>query len=68
MALYVYRRNRFFFTTKFAKSSFLECTANEGPVRIQSHLCIPRNETVEPPYFQNRIIMFCLPIPTLIYL
>ncbi len=33
-----------------------------------SHLCIPRNETVKPPYFQNRIIMFCLPNPTLIYL
>jgi hypothetical protein len=32
------------------------------------HLYIPRNETVQPPYFQNRIIMFCLPIPTLIYL
>jgi hypothetical protein len=25
-----------------------------------SHLCIPRNETVQPPYFQNRIIMFSL--------
>ncbi len=33
-----------------------------------SHLCIPRNETVQPPYFQNRIIMLCLPVPTLIYL
>ncbi len=33
-----------------------------------SHLCIPRNATVQPRYFQNRIIMFCLPIPTLIYL
>jgi hypothetical protein len=33
-----------------------------------SHLCIPRNETVQPCYFQNRIIMFCLPIPTLINL
>ncbi len=33
-----------------------------------SHLCIPRNETLQPPYFQNRIIMVCLPIPTLIYL
>ncbi len=32
-----------------------------------SHLCIPRNETVQPRYFQNRIIMFFLPIPTLIY-
>jgi hypothetical protein len=28
-----------------------------------SHLCIPRNETVQPHYFQDRIIMFCLPIP-----
>ena len=27
-----------------------------------SHLCIPRNETVQPRYFQNRIIMLCLPI------
>ncbi len=33
-----------------------------------SHLCIPINETVQPLYFQNSIIMFCLPIPTLIYL
>ncbi len=33
-----------------------------------SHLSIPRNETVHPPNFQNKIIMFCLPIPTLIYL
>ncbi len=31
-----------------------------------SYLCIPRNESVQPPYFQNKIIMFCLPIPTLI--
>jgi hypothetical protein len=30
-----------------------------------SHLCIPRKETVQRPYFQNRIIMFCLPIPAL---
>jgi len=37
-------------------------TANEAP------LCIPRNETVQPLYFQSRIIMFCLPIPTLINL
>ncbi len=33
-----------------------------------SHLCIPRKETVQPPYFQSRIIMFCILIPTLIYL
>jgi hypothetical protein len=32
-----------------------------------SHLCIHKNVTLQPPYFQNRIIMFCLPIPTLIY-
>ncbi len=33
-----------------------------------SHFCIPRNETVQPPFFQNRIMMSCLPIPTFIYL
>ncbi len=27
-------------------------------------LCIPRNETAQPHYFQNRIIMFCLPVST----
>ncbi len=27
-----------------------------------SDLCIPRNETARPRYFQNRIIMFSLPI------
>jgi hypothetical protein len=32
-----------------------------------SDLCIPRNETVRPHYFQNRIIMFCLPISTFMY-
>ncbi len=31
-----------------------------------SHFFIPRNETMQPPYFQSRIIMFCFPIPTLI--
>ncbi len=30
--------------------------------------CIPRNETVRPHYFQNRIIMVCLPISTFMYL
>ncbi len=40
--------------------------ASENPIRMSdSHLCIPRNETVQPRYFQNRILMFCLPIPTL---
>ncbi len=33
-----------------------------------SHLSIPRNETVQPRYFHNRIIMSFLPIPTLIYI
>ncbi len=31
-------------------------------------LCIPRNEIVRPHYFQNRILMFCLPISTFMYL
>ncbi len=30
--------------------------------------CIPRNETVQPRCFQNRIIMFCFPISTFMYL
>ena len=33
-----------------------------------SHLFIPRNETVQPSYFQNGIILFCLPIHILICL
>ncbi len=33
-----------------------------------SDLCIPRNETALPRYFQNRIIMFCLPISTFMHL
>jgi hypothetical protein len=33
-----------------------------------SHLCIPGNENVWPPYYQNRIIMFFLPISTFRYL
>ncbi len=44
-------------------------TAKEGLVRIQykflgSNLCIPRNGTVLPRYFQTRVMMFCLPIST----
>ncbi len=43
--------------------------ADENPTEMSGfHLCIPRNETVQPSYFQNRIIMFCLPITTLVYL
>ncbi len=30
--------------------------------------CTPRNEIVRPRYFQNRIIMFCLPVFTFMYL
>ncbi len=33
-----------------------------------SYLCIPRNDTAWPSCFQNRIIMFCLPISTFMYL
>ncbi len=44
----------------------------EGPVRIQYkckiRLCLPRNETAQPSYFQNIIIMFCLSISTFMYL
>jgi hypothetical protein len=55
---------------KRSQSATLPRTANEAPVRIQykclvSHLCIPRKETI---IFQKRIIMFYLPVPTLIYL
>ncbi len=41
-------------------------TANEGPVRIQYKCPVPIY--VLNCYFQNRITMFCLPVPTLIYL
>jgi hypothetical protein len=36
-------------------------TANKGQVRIQClvPIYVFRNETVQPPYFQNRIITFC---------
>jgi hypothetical protein len=43
------------------------CTANEGPVKIKYNCPI----YVFPEwncYFHNRIIMFCLLVPTLIYL
>jgi hypothetical protein len=55
-------------------SGYITHTVNEGPVRIQiqmsgSNLCIPRNVTAcGPRLFQNRIIMFCLPISTFMYL
>jgi hypothetical protein len=48
-------------------------TAKEGPMRIKckylgSDLCIPRNDTVLARYFQTRVMMFCLPISTFMYL
>ncbi len=54
-------------------SLLLSHTANEGPVSIQYKclvpiLCIPRNEIARHGHFQNRIIMFCLPISTFTYL
>ncbi len=45
----------------FLSPLFLLCNANEGSVRIQ-------NSQKWNCYFQNRIIMFCPPVPTLIYL
>ena len=48
---------------------FNEWQAGENPIFMSDfHLCIPWNETVQRPYFQNRIIMFCFPIPAIIYL
>ncbi len=49
-------------------------TANEGALRIQYkclvpiYVCIPRSEIAWPHYSQNRIIMFCLPISSFMYL
>jgi hypothetical protein len=45
---------------------FTAYTANEGPARIQYKCLVPIyvcTVHVQPPFFQNRIIMFCLPIP-----
>jgi hypothetical protein len=43
--------------------------AGENSIQMSgSNLCIPRNETARPCYFQNIIIMFCLSIYTLMYL
>jgi hypothetical protein len=36
----------------------------ESNINVWFHLCIPRNKTARPCYFQNRIIMVCLPIST----
>ncbi len=44
-------------------------TANEGPVRIQHKCLVPFMYSQKwNCYFQNRIIMFRLPVPTVIYL
>jgi hypothetical protein len=41
----------------------------ENPIWMSgSDLCIPRNETPRPRYFHNRIVIFRLPISTLMYL
>ncbi len=40
----------------------------ESNIMSGSHSCVLRNVTVQPPSFQNRIILFCLPIPILTYL
>jgi hypothetical protein len=43
--------------------------ASENPIKMPgSDFCIPRDENARPFYFQNRIIMFCLPISTFLYL
>ncbi len=57
--------------SRFITRQLLHCKwrASENPIEVSgSGLCIPRNETVRPHYFQNRIIMFCLPISTFMYL
>ncbi len=37
-------------------------------INVWSDLCVPWNKTARPCYFQNRIILFCLPIYTFMYL
>jgi hypothetical protein len=48
------------------------CTANEGLARIQYQCLVPiyvfPEMKLHECYFQNRIIMFCLPISTFMYL
>ena len=57
-------------TERMKRSSHCKGSA----VRIQYKCLVPfyvqkwKNETVQTPYCQNRITMFALPIPTLIYL
>jgi hypothetical protein len=47
----------------------LQMMGGENPIEMSgSDLCISKNEIARPPYFQNRVIMFCLPISTFIYL
>ncbi len=61
------------FVSKFRYFVFAVHTVNEGQVRIQykmsgSNVCIPRNETVQPCDFQNRIIIFCHHISTFMFM
>ncbi len=43
--------------------------AGENPIEMSgSDLCIPWNKTAWPCYFQKRILMFCTPISTFMYL
>ncbi len=54
-------------------SRIITCTANEGPVRIKYKCLVliyvlPEMKTARPRYFHNRIIMFCLPVSTFMYL
>ncbi len=41
-------------------------TANESSINVWFSFMYSQKWTVQPPYIQNRIIIFCLPIPTLI--
>jgi hypothetical protein len=62
------------FGINFTWSGFhAQRNANEGPVRIQCKCQVPiyvfpEKKLFSLVIFQNRIIMFCLPVPTLIYL
>ncbi len=50
------------------KNNEINSAANKSgeiPIKMSgSKICIPRNETVQPHYFPNRIIMFSLPVST----
>ncbi len=57
---------------KLRKANVEACTANEGPVRIQYKCLVPIYVFPEMKLcglliFQNRIVIFCLPISTFMY-